>query len=362
MPIGSLGVICLKYYKEIDGVRFWAIICVVIIHVTAPFTQSTTYNIVYDTALSFNLYTHMAVPLFIFISGYVLSIKYMGQFDLMLFYDKRLRSVIPQYIFFTIIYLAYYYFENNWNPSFSVVLKSLIRFDTSYHFWFFPLILELYLIYPFLSVLYCKFESIKAEWLFLIICLTIQIVHNFYHIADVLDYLVYAVVGMGIQRNYQKAYRFFIKNKIAILVANILLFVFEYVLYRQLSIKSNGYNNISHHYFSVTNIYNIFFYISSILVLILVTTWIMKSSRSVFLLMEELGKHSFGIYLVHVIWLMYFTTEFPNLTYESWYYYPLCFIFVTTFSYTTVKIISFMPYSVDIVGSRSKLRLTKREI
>jgi len=92
-----------EWISEIDGLRGVAILAVIVIHSVANFSQIDTINKLLILNLVIDVFSHFAVPLFIFISGYVLSSKY--QQVTITYYIKRIKSVVLPYITFSFFYL-----------------------------------------------------------------------------------------------------------------------------------------------------------------------------------------------------------------------------------------------------------------
>ncbi|MDD4620297.1 MAG: acyltransferase [Methanosarcina sp.] len=96
-----------KRIEEIDYLRGFAILAVVAIHTSANFTKIQNVNLLLTINVIIDVFSHFAVPLFIFISGFVLSIKYKGQFSQKIFLQKRAKSILLPYIIFSTLYLLY---------------------------------------------------------------------------------------------------------------------------------------------------------------------------------------------------------------------------------------------------------------
>jgi len=95
---------------EIVYLRGFAILAVIMIHTAGVPTL---------TLLSLGTISHYAIPLFIFISGFVLSHRYTEKIDLQQYFFKRFISIMPQYLIFSFFYILY----NNINSHTSLDIK-----------------------------------------------------------------------------------------------------------------------------------------------------------------------------------------------------------------------------------------------
>lgn len=143
---------------SIDIMRIIAAFFVILIHTTdtfvlyTPLKGSTAWNILYYL----NTLSHVAVPIFIMLSGYLLLNEEKLK-NIKLFFKKRFSKILLPFIFWLIIYIGYYidwdktrltaqYFKRFWNGDF-------------WHLYFLVIILELYLITPILMHLTEKMEK-----------------------------------------------------------------------------------------------------------------------------------------------------------------------------------------------------------
>lgn len=95
----------LEWISELTILRGIAVLSVIVIHVTALLTSIEYGYFLVATNYFLHYLTSFAVPLFVAISGASLSYKYFDSFSLIDFYKKRFKSIVPQYIMFSILYL-----------------------------------------------------------------------------------------------------------------------------------------------------------------------------------------------------------------------------------------------------------------
>ena len=149
--------------------RLLSIIAVMVIHATSRCETAFLKNHLYlsDAFLGvlLNQVARFSVPVFVLLSGYGLTMKYRGaaaawsRSGLMEFFRGRAFKVLLPFLFWTVLYfflLHRYVSDPDWGlmESFSanlpLLLKYLTRSGVDYHFYFFIIILQCYLVFPFL--------------------------------------------------------------------------------------------------------------------------------------------------------------------------------------------------------------------
>ena len=137
-----------KRLAEFDLIRAGTALAVVAIHVTAGYM---------DLSLGYicNHLVRFAVPLFIVISGFLLYWTDQGNpfVPTRQFYQKRLHKILGPYVIWTCLYclLNFYLLRLSSPWLFLTTLgNSLLWGNAYYHLYFLIIILQLYLLYPFL--------------------------------------------------------------------------------------------------------------------------------------------------------------------------------------------------------------------
>ena len=130
------------YYPTIDALRVLAILAVVLIHAATKPLEIAHYDLLHAFwPLFWHQITRFAVPLFFFISGFLLELTYKG--DYRQYLQKRLSRIFLPYLTWSAIY---YYFVYPWHSE--SFLNALINGTASYQFYFIPAILLFYLLFP----------------------------------------------------------------------------------------------------------------------------------------------------------------------------------------------------------------------
>lgn len=296
-----------------DLVRFMATYAVVQLHVATPWLwrELDVNSPFWITCLFFDVFGRSGVPVFLMISGALLLGK---QESYPSFFKKRFTRVLVPLVFWTIVYeikiaLNHHYETGDvtWQNIYSI-LKNPFTGPVYDHLWFLYMIVGMYLITPFLrrvipvltkSDLYYLF----GLWIFSNVIL--PLVYNYtslrlgLNIPVVTAYLGFYVVGY-----YLMQYKFNPKQiKIAwiIFVGSYLLNIFIVWL------DSSTHGEVvpfylSHHRPGI--------FIQSLAAFILLEYYAMKAftrySEKKFKRLAFLGSTTFGIYLVHPLFIELF--------------------------------------------------------
>jgi len=138
-----------KRLQVFDVLRVAAALAVIAIHVTAGYIDKSFFAYLWNHAMRF------AVPLFIVISGFLLYHNDREDTALLPlpFYGKRLKRILWPFFIWSLIYCLVNAYLLRWNNPilFFVTLgKSLLWGTAYYHLYFLPVILQFYLLYPWL--------------------------------------------------------------------------------------------------------------------------------------------------------------------------------------------------------------------
>jgi len=295
------------WIKEFDYLRGFAILAIVTIHTMAFYTTITVPSLIVPIG---NYLTHLAdfgVPVFFFVSGFVLTLRYFDRLDVRSFYRRRLTTIVVPYLIFAVLYSAYNLMTV---PGYTVsrALWSIVLFDSAGTFWFIAVLLQLYLLFPLLvwwqrssegrgrgwemlatsAIVYIGFWAVFA-YLGPAIGAVVEPMSNFGGIvADRLfpGYLVFFALGMWAQRTPEvwgpEVERL---GHVAIVPVVLLLAV-------PLTIFGFGL---------LWAIVVLPFTVLALGVLYRASRGLAARPRPVSRAMEAIGKYSFGIYLIHIL-------------------------------------------------------------
>ncbi len=297
-----------KHHSWIDTLRVLATIGVIILHVSS--FQLMEYN---ATSLNlwwigniFNGTFRFSMPIFFMISGALLLSK---DYTLQQFLKKRFIRIIPPFLFWSSIYILYtisikiYHGESLHLVDISKIILRKLLFGAQYHLWFIYILIGCYLFIPIVRK-WIKTANQK-EILFFLSIWIFTIVFN---------YNVFSGYKPAIDlRYFSGAFGYLILGYFLSINKNLLLnkrwVALSFVFVGSLITILGTYFTSSHSQTFVDSFY------------VYLTPHIMLYSIGVFLLIKNIriknmfvlnaihfiSKHSFGIYLIHVLILKLLT-------------------------------------------------------
>ncbi|WP_027415505.1 acyltransferase [Aneurinibacillus terranovensis] len=354
---------------EIDYLRAFAIAAVIVIHVSAYFTSIKTINSIVVVSMFLDVLAHYAVPLFIFISGFALALKYKKIESIGKFYGKRAKSILPQYLCFTIVYTLFFNEPNAPGVILRKIVHNFMWAGAAYHLWFYAIIVQIYALFPLVLAVYNYVEKRwKSEWLVLL-ALLIQTVWNVYYIVSptfisiALSQIFYLVFGMYICRTYTSISTWIHSVKLSNYTATAGIFLVTAAIsafWMSGLLKYKLFYSIKPSYFIGPAILEPALYLFIFVLCFRMAHTLAKWKNPFTAIIQKIGRFSFGIYLVHVLVLKLLISGFAvvNLKPAHLLFYPLLYLGTLAFSFLLVYLISLLPYSQFIVGIHSR-RKTK---
>lgn len=134
----------------IENIRVWAMFTVVFAHCATDYVFAYP-NIDMDQWWAGNVYDSLArwsVPNFLMISGYLLLGRSVSIPDL---FSKRLLKILIPTVAWSLIYVFWRVYVDKWDPSVWPLLKNLLLVPSYYHLWFLYTLIGLYLVLPLFS-------------------------------------------------------------------------------------------------------------------------------------------------------------------------------------------------------------------
>ncbi|ASK62136.1 acyltransferase [Virgibacillus phasianinus] len=349
---------------EIQLARAFAIIAVLVVHATSSgVTTIPRDSLLFPVYNFLNIAGKLGTPTFIMLSSFVLFYNYYPRVTnwmlMKKFYIKRLKFILVPYIIFSSIYFVikwYIYYDY---PSLSFALNkflTLLALGKAHpHLYFVFISVQLYILFPLLLITFKKLPFLRknAIWIGILMqWIWVILNKNYFHItlkgSISLSYLSFYFVGA-----YLGIYYFEIREKMRnrsykdrIMVPILIGYgamVIGYTGFMYL-VRVKAYDEVAvllpH---IVTSYLYEFTWANNALLAGLVLFYLAHAANKRFsshtkALFMEIGATSFGIYLIHPLFLMMFrgflSTGSP-LLYHSWQL--LTFIFIGLLSCIVVR-------------------------
>ncbi|WP_199241674.1 acyltransferase [Desulfosporosinus sp. Sb-LF] len=360
--------------KEIHLLRGFGVLAVIAIHTSGYFTEIPRFNTLVLVNLWTDIFSQFAVPLFVFISGFVLTRNYSSNFLLSEFYQKRVRSIVPQYLIFSVAYTVF----NNWEVMQSnlikengaLLFKNILHSDASYHLWFFSIIIQFYIVYPLILRIYNFFKQQNRVELLLAVFLILQTLWmeglhtNYFGVLKInfIAYLFYFGMGMYSSNHFERL-RNSLKGLTPIFLTISLVLTIGVSFFIIIGLKMGyRYNEIPAYFLMGAELIFPILRISTFLLLFNLARNLVGKRNSLEKAIYKLGDYSFGIYLIHIFFNQYAIRILRNhsIGYSNWIFYPLVFSVTLIISYLAVRLISYLPISYYVIGHRVKLPTNKK--
>jgi len=356
--------------EEINFLRGFGVLAVIAIHTTGYFTEIKSFNTLVLLNLWTDIFSQFAVPMFILISGFVLAKNYRFNISLKGFYQKRMHSIIPQYLIFSVAYTIF----NNWivmqsNPlasNIKLILKNILHSDASYHLWFFSIIIQFYIFYPMILKVYTFFERKGREELLIALLLLIQTLcmvgmHTRFFSGikiNFIDYLFYFGVGIYMSNRLDRLKKSSSLLTPFLLIASLALTVGASFFIIIGLTTGYSYNSIPAYFLIGPELIYPFLRISTFLLFFNISCSLVGKRSVLAKVIYKIGNYSFGIYLIHIFFNQNAIKILKNhhIDYANWVFYLSVYAITVVLSYVAVRLISFIPYSYYIIGSQTKKR------
>ena len=361
------------WIRELEYLRGFAALAVIAVHISMNFTQFPAVNLPGLLNLFIYITAHFAVPVFIFISGWVLALRYSGAYSVPAYYRRRARAILPPYLIFTTLFLLIPVegaIRVASLPEPGAVASALLMGTAAYHLWFFVVIIQLYLLYPLIVRIYEIFDRAGAALFLLLALLFCQVLWNmgahalgafagadWYAILARAfpSHLFYFVLGIHVFRQtgwFRSAVRSLSPAWVVVASgAGALLIGGVWVAPMLLS---SSFSGATLAVFCIYRILEPLYYIPVIIVLVMAALRLEKTGGLLADFFRSFGEHSFGIYLIHPIIIAALAAVWASFTGQSWtdwVTYPVLFLATAAVSYGAVRLAAPLPYTGCLGGS-----------
>ncbi|MHB8126308.1 MAG: acyltransferase [Desulfitobacteriaceae bacterium] len=361
--------------KEIDVLRVIAFFFVIVQHTLGSYAAKPGTSYVDSLILNFfYVLAKPAVPIFIAITAITLFHNYSeDKFDVVVYYKKRIAYIVIPYLIWSIFYLIIDGIEYK---TLSIFFWQLLSGGARYHLWYLSMILRIYLFFPIIFVLAQRIRSshlvFKVGFFVAFSLLYWWILKNNDVITEKVGLLIfhnpnefqqkfverspilwsiYFVTGSYIIFGYIKFKNLILKFYKLILIGYVPLLLWAY--YDEIGSKL-PFPMLNFQY--SWQVLNISFMVISILVFYSLAVYLSENIQGIYVPVRFISEYSFAGYLAHVYIL-------DSLANSQRAYFPiqsylvsgvLLFILTTLVSIYWCYFLSFLPYSVYILGTKKK--------
>ncbi len=297
----------------ISNLRTIALFAVIMLHCSAPLLAdyAKVPRRLWLAADFYNALTRFAVPVFVMITGALLLGR---EEDIYNFLKKRLSRVVLPFLFWSLVYIAYAYYNEDityTGNALTTVIQILhqLKYGSSYHLWYIYMLIGLYLFIPILG----KFvRNVGQEEMlyFLLVWLLVMLFNQPYllrynpqfdtrYFAGYIGYLVSGYYLVNIKLTYK-----YIAPVMAVLfLSGVIVIAWGTLL------LYDHYNGISTLMYEPLS-WPVVILSSAIFILM---RFVKIKAASIFISLRDFtGKYNYGIYLAHALILT--LLDDPDLT------------------------------------------------
>lgn len=167
-----------------DIIRIFSLFCVVSVHFfyNNQFYQTPVYGMRMYIMVVIRNFFMISVPLFLLLSGYL-----MGQKRPNAAYFRGIGKTLLTYVLAAIVCIGYRIVQKNASYTLYSAFVAITDFSGAQYSWYVEMYIGLYLLIPFLNVLYDGLENKKQKQTLLLVCLllsSVPSVVNIFRFAD----------------------------------------------------------------------------------------------------------------------------------------------------------------------------------
>ncbi|MGO2107648.1 acyltransferase [Staphylococcus equorum] len=353
----------MKYYEEIPVIRAIATMLVLCIHLTAQLYNSN--GVITDPILSyFNQIARLGTPIFAVISAFLLTSSTLNRkFSLLYFIKSRFTKIFIPYILWTTLYIVLrYLFTNTYYPPGTPLIKYYILGTAEIHLYFILVVIQFYLLFPFVHKLkkglpliaaYIVATIINVIWLNYgrgEITFQSDLLNAFVNSkAFILNWLSFFFLGICYTKFYKEINRTILEYKIYFKIIGMILFV-DLIISIDIT---NLYGSSS-----IANI----IYIPFFLALLIIFYNHVKNYKYLMKSLTVIGNYSMGIYLIHVLLIMIYR-QYPYADIvNNPSTFVISYIVILCLSVISIYLISKLPFSSYIVPIPAKKTIINKRV
>jgi len=364
-------------FVELDFIRGIAMIIVIIIHTVIFVTLSKQGNLIVEQ----NSIPHIldiGIPLFFIVSGTVLALNYVPPFPYIRFILKRgTRILIPYLIISSIFILFLITIIHRPVVPMNIPIWLLTGTTTS-PYWYIVVIMQLYLLYPVIVKFMKKADERKKKS---VICalFAVQVLYlyGWWAYSDLLtsstilasiykriifDGLFFFVIGVFIGLNFDKWAQRTERVRFSIICLVFMALAVLDFLWNVNFMKVGEQDAVSIMSGLIGESIVVIMCIIAFIFFFKLSHLMMIRKGHLFRGIASVGEYSFGIYLVFMMFVIYFSEMVfdKNTIVSDVLIFPAFFLSVLICSFVTVFLVSLVPRSEYIIGDNPMSRRKKK--
>ncbi|HUN21931.1 MAG TPA: acyltransferase family protein [Anaerolineales bacterium] len=284
-----------NYLSWVEQLRSSAIIAVIVLHISAPVAMlSEAYSMEWWVGNVINWASRWCVPVFVLIYGYLAYRN--PPIDVYSYYQKRFHRIFIPTLAWSIIFLAWFalFLTIKGEPfHFKQLLMLWLSGKPFYHLWYLYMLLSLEIFIPLMVFAFQKLNTTESVFFTILVVIYSAIASIYYDLSNgiflfwFLPYLSYVMLGMTFARvEFHSKSLYLILGIVAIYLFGCLFLI--PIKYGEINLRDWFFT-----YFSLP----VFLIASGIFLLA------KKSNLQSVQLVRVLSQASFGIYLVHPMWI-----------------------------------------------------------
>ncbi len=357
-----------KWIGEFDLLRGFAILAIVTIHAGAFYNTIDASNIIVPIV---SYLTHLAdfgVPVFFFVSGFVLTLRYFDASDMKGFYRRRLSVIILPYLAFSALYLIYNFITI---PDYttSTAAWSVVLFNTTGIFWFIAVLLQFYILFPLLTRWQRSSEQRGRGWEMLAVSTAAYVAWYAFllePVAAAIDSVAQPVPGfgdivagrifigflpffaLGIWAQRSPSWESWVKRLGSPIVVPIVL-----LLAVLLTVLGSGFWW-----------YMLVLPFSALMLgpLYRMSRWLLDRKGVLNGAFRTMGTYSYGIYLIHILVIAVIVNRLwsVGIFADQWIFYVILLVGTMVLSIAALFVLNLLPFGPLLTGMRARTRARKR--
>lgn len=336
-----------------DMLKIISCFAVIILHVAAlQFDQYAPTTFEWNVFNFFDSCVRFAVPVFVMVSG-ALFLNGEKEIDIRKLYKKNILRLLTAYLFFTVLYAIYTFYTTNGFIHVKEIMKNSIL-SSHYHLWYIPMLIGIYMCVPFLKVMTKNLSENQVKYflllffIFKILKSTITVfvypystyvnaIVNRFNLDIFSGYIGYFVLGYYLA-NYELEPK---KQKVlyGLGIASLVVCIVGNCLY-------------SIHVKMPTSTFYDSFFITTFFVSCALFTFAkyqlskIKLSDMTKNMIVKISNASFGIYLIHILWISILVNQFHfgPTTINPIFAVPIMAILVFIASLMSILVIKKIPF------------------